>query len=151
MLQARGSAGEAIEEYQLALALRPGDATVENALGAALLASNQISEAILHLSAAASARPDYFDAHYNLGIAQGTAGNFSAAVQELTTAVNLNPNDAGAHASLGAAYAGARRNRASDFAFQSSPGNRSKQRAGERKSGHFAQRLLASLNSELML
>jgi Flp pilus assembly protein TadD len=106
MLQARGSAQEAIEEYQLALALRPGDATVENALGAALLASNQISEAILHLSAAASARPDYFDAHYNLGIAQGTAENFSAAVQELTTAVKLQPDDAGAQANLGAALAG---------------------------------------------
>jgi Flp pilus assembly protein TadD len=106
MLQARGSAQEAIEEYQLALALRPGDATVENALGAALLASNQISEAILHLSAAASARPDYFDAHYNLGIAQGTAENFSAAVQELTTAVKLQPDEAGAQANLGAALAG---------------------------------------------
>jgi cytochrome c-type biogenesis protein CcmH/NrfG len=106
MLQARGSAPEAIEQYQLALGLRPGDATVENALGGALLASNQISEAIVHLSAAAAARPDYFDAHYNLGIAHGTAENFSAAVQELTTALKLKPEDAGAEANLGAAPAG---------------------------------------------
>jgi Flp pilus assembly protein TadD len=106
MLQARGSAPEAIEQYQLALGLRPGDATVENALGGALLASNQISEAIVHLSAASAARPDYFDAHYNLGIAHGTAENFSAAVQELTTALKLKPDDAGAEANLGAAPAG---------------------------------------------
>jgi Flp pilus assembly protein TadD len=106
MLQARGSAPEAIEQYQLALGLRPGDATVENALGGALLASNQISEAIVHLSAGAAARPDYFDAHYNLGIAHGTAENFSAAVQELTTALKLKPDDAGAEANLGAAPAG---------------------------------------------
>src|SRR6266478_6342116 len=89
MLQARGAPLEALEHYQAALALRPGDATVENALGGALLAANRISEAIAHLNAAASARPDYFDAHYNLGIAQGTAGNFSDAVRELTTAVKL--------------------------------------------------------------
>jgi Tfp pilus assembly protein PilF len=105
MLQARGAPLEALEHYQAALALRPGDATVENALGGALLAANRISEAIAHLSAAVSARPDYFDAHYNLGIAQGTAGNFSEAVQELTTAVKLKPDDAGAEANLGAAFA----------------------------------------------
>jgi Tfp pilus assembly protein PilF len=105
MLQARGAPLEALEHYQAALALRPGDPTVENALGGALLAANRISEAIAHLNAAASARPDYFDAHYNLGIAQGTAGNFSGAVQELTTAVKLKPDDAGAEANLGAAFA----------------------------------------------
>ena len=106
MLQARGAASAAIEQYRLALALRPGDAIVENALGSALLASGRISDAITHLSAAASAQPDYFDAHYNLGIAHGTAENFSAAVEEFTAAAKLKPNDAGAEANLGAAFAG---------------------------------------------
>jgi Flp pilus assembly protein TadD len=105
MLQSRGAAGEAVQQYQAALALHAGDATVENALGAALLASNRIADAIAHFAAAANARPDYFDAHYNLGIAQATAGNFSAAVRELTIAIKLKPEDSGAEANLGAALA----------------------------------------------
>ena len=127
MLQGRGALEEAVEHYRSALALRPGDATVENALGSALLASNRISEAIAHLSAAASARPEYFDAHYNLGIAEGTAGNFSSAAQELTTAVRLKPDDAGAEANLGAAFAalGDRQKAVFHFhrALQLDPGN----------------------------
>jgi tetratricopeptide (TPR) repeat protein len=105
MLQLRGATGEAVTQYQSALALRPGDATVENALGGALLVSNQIPEAIAHLTVAATARPEYFDAHYNLGIAQASAGNFPAAVQQLMTAIKLKPDDAGAEANLGAALA----------------------------------------------
>lgn len=105
MLQLRGATQEAVEQYQQALTLRPADATVENALGGALLASHRVPEAIAHLTAAVSARPEYFDAHYNLGIAQAIAGNFPAAVQELTAAVKLKPDDAGAEANLGAAFA----------------------------------------------
>jgi len=105
MLQLRGAAQEAVDQYQQALTLRPADATVENALGGALLASHRIPEAVAHLTAAVNARPEYFDAHYNLGIAQAIAGNFPAAAQELTAAVKLKPDDAGAEANLGAAYA----------------------------------------------
>jgi Flp pilus assembly protein TadD len=104
MLQLRGATQEAVEQYQQALTLRPADATVENALGGALLASHRIPEAIAHLTAAVNARPEYFDAHYNRGIAQAMAGNFPAAVQELAIAVKLKPDDAGAEANLGAAY-----------------------------------------------
>jgi Flp pilus assembly protein TadD len=105
MLQLRGAAQQAVEQYQQALALRPADATVENALGGALLAAHQLPQAIAHLTVAANARPEYFDAHYNLGIAQAIAGNFPAAAQELTAAVKLKPDDAGAEANLGAAFA----------------------------------------------
>jgi TolA-binding protein len=105
MLQMRGATPEAVEQFQAALALQPGDATVENALGAALLSSRRIPEAITHLTAAAAGRPDYFDAHYNLGIAQGTAGNFPAAAEQLAIAVKLKPDDSGAEANLGAALA----------------------------------------------
>ena len=105
MLQLRGATPEAVEQFRAALDLRPGDATVENALGAALLASQRIPEAITHLSAAAAARPEYFDAHYNLGIAQGTAGDFPAAAEQLAIAVKLKPDDSGAEGNLGAALA----------------------------------------------
>src|SRR5262249_42542126 len=66
LLQARGASQESVGHYQAALDLRPGDAPVENALGAALLSLGKIPEAVKHLYAATVARPDYFDAHYNL-------------------------------------------------------------------------------------
>jgi hypothetical protein len=75
MSQARGDAAAAIPEYLNALQLRPGDATVENALGGALLASGRVPEAEQHLRAAIQSRPDYFDAHYNLGNALASRGD----------------------------------------------------------------------------
>jgi Tfp pilus assembly protein PilF len=105
MLQARGALEESSLHYQAALALRPGDATVENALGAALLSSGKISEAVRHLYAAAAGRPGYFDAHYNLGIALAGAGEFRLAAGEFAEAARLKPGDSGAEANLGAALA----------------------------------------------
>src|SRR5579859_4481445 len=52
MLQARGELAPSIDHYQLALALRPGDATVENALGGAFFAAENLPQAIAHLSVA---------------------------------------------------------------------------------------------------
>lgn len=105
MLQARGAVSEALDQFQLAQALRPGNATVENALGGAFLAMNRIPQAIEHLSAATAARPDYFDAHYNLGIALANAEQFARAAQEFAVAAKLRPEDAGAESNLGAALA----------------------------------------------
>jgi tetratricopeptide (TPR) repeat protein len=105
MLQLRGAAREALQQYQVALALRPGDATVENAVGGVLLALNRIPEAVQHLTAATAARPEYFDAHYNLAIALANAGDFPGAAREFVAAVRLRPLDAAAEANLGAALA----------------------------------------------
>jgi tetratricopeptide (TPR) repeat protein len=105
MLEARGALEESVSHYEAALALRPGDATVENALGAALLSSGKFPEAIRRLRAAAAARPDYFDAHYNLGMALANVGEFNRAADEFSEAARLNPKDSGAEANLGAALA----------------------------------------------
>jgi tetratricopeptide (TPR) repeat protein len=105
MLQLRGATPEALQQFEAALELRPGDATVENAVGGALLTLNRIPEAIQHLTAATAARPEYFDAHYNLGIALANAGDFPRAAQEFAAAVKLRPADAAAEANLGAALA----------------------------------------------
>ena len=105
MLQARGALEESVSHYEAALALRPGDATVENALGAALLSSGKFPEAIRRLRSAAAARPDYFDAHYNLGIALANVGEFTGAAEEFSEAARLKPEDSGAEANLGAALA----------------------------------------------
>jgi tetratricopeptide (TPR) repeat protein len=105
ILQMRGKPSEAASEYAVAQRLRPGDATVENALGGALLAEGKIREATQHLISAAIARPDYFDAHYNLGLAFAAQEDFSRALTEFRAAVKLNPDDANAEANLGGALA----------------------------------------------
>src|SRR5262249_50745997 len=105
MLQARGETAQSIEHYRLALALRPGDATVENALGSAYFASEDLRQPILHLSASVKARPDYFDSRYNLGLAFARAGEFPKAIEHLLAAATLHPKDADAEANLGAAFA----------------------------------------------
>ena len=105
MLQARGATVEALEQYQAALGLRPGEPTVENALGGALLALRRIREAVEYLRAATAARPDYFDAHYNLGMASALSEDFARAAEEFAAAVRLRPDDPDAEANLGAALA----------------------------------------------
>jgi Flp pilus assembly protein TadD/mono/diheme cytochrome c family protein len=105
MLQARGDVRGAETQYQAALQLRPGDATVNNALAGALLASGRVDEAVAHLTAALKARPDYFDAHYNLGQALASQGNFNGAAEQFRDAAQENPQDADAEANLGSALA----------------------------------------------
>jgi Tfp pilus assembly protein PilF len=105
ILQMRGKTADAAAEYAVAQRLRPGDATVENALGGALLAEGKIPEAIQHLISASLARPDYFDARYNLGLAFAAQQDFVRATAEFRAAVALNPNDANAEANLGGAFA----------------------------------------------
>ncbi len=105
MLQARGETAQSIEHYRRALSLKPGDATVENALGSAYFAAQDLPSAIQHLSASVKVRPDYFDSQYNLGLAFANAGQFPQAIEHLRVAVALHPRDADAEANLGAAYA----------------------------------------------
>ena len=105
MLQSRGKLEAALAQYEAALAIRPGDAVANNALGGALLAANRVDRAVNHLKAALQNRPDYFDAHYNLGSALAAEGDFAAAAEQFRSAVRLNPEDADAEANLGSALA----------------------------------------------
>ena len=105
MLQSRGKLEAALAQYEAALAIRPGDAVANNALGGALLAANRVDRAVNHLKAALQNRPDYFDAHYNLGSALAAKGDFAAAAEQFRSAVRLNPEDADAEANLGSALA----------------------------------------------
>lgn len=105
MLQARGELAEAMRQYELALGLRPEDATVNNAFAAANMAAGHPDTAIKYLAAALRARPDYFDAHYNMGTALAIQGDFKGAVEQFRAAVRLNPQDANAEANLGGALA----------------------------------------------
>ncbi|HEX7695805.1 MAG TPA: tetratricopeptide repeat protein [Candidatus Acidoferrum sp.] len=105
MLQVRGELAEALKQYELALRLRPEDATVNNAFAAATMAAGHPELAVRYLTAALRSRPDYFDAQYNLGTALAMQGDFPGAVEHFRAAVRLNPQDANAEANLGGALA----------------------------------------------
>jgi len=105
MLQARGEFSQSIEHYHRAISLRPGDPVVENALGGAYFAVQDLPQAITHLSASVNSRPDYFDSQYNLGLALATVGQFPSAIEHLRAATKLRPQDADAEANLGGALA----------------------------------------------
>jgi cytochrome c-type biogenesis protein CcmH/NrfG/mono/diheme cytochrome c family protein len=105
MLQARGELDDALKHYELALRIRPDDATVNNALAGAKIAAGQSEAAIPYLAAALRSRPGYFDAHYNLGTALAMQEDFKGAVEHFRAAVRLNPHDANAEANLGGALA----------------------------------------------
>ena len=105
MLQARGAQAEAIQQFELAVRLRPQDATANNALGASLLAAGHVGEAMPYLQAALEAQPENFDAHYNLANALVAESRFSEAIEQYRVATNLHPDDANAEANLGSALA----------------------------------------------
>jgi tetratricopeptide (TPR) repeat protein/mono/diheme cytochrome c family protein len=105
LLMRRGEINEALLHFAQANRIRPNQATVNNAFGAALLAAGRPEEAIPPLTAALNARADYFDAHYNLGNALASLGDFRGALAQFQTAVRINPQDANAEANVGSAFA----------------------------------------------
>ncbi len=105
MLQARGALDQAVEQFQVAVSIRPTDAVANNALGGALLLKGDVEQAIKQFNIALAAQPDYFDAHYNLGNALAAQGNFGGAAEQFGEAVRVNPEDATAQANLGSALA----------------------------------------------
>lgn len=105
MLQARGKLAKAMKQYELALQLRPEDATVNNAIAGVNMAAGHPDAAIKYLIAALHARPDYFDAQYNLGTALAMTEDFRGAEEHFRAAVRINPQDANAEANLGGVLA----------------------------------------------
>jgi tetratricopeptide (TPR) repeat protein len=103
MLQARGQSSDALKQYELALTLRPEDATVNNAIAGTNLAAGHPDLAVRYLQTALRSRPNYFDAHYNLGTALAMQSDFTGALEHFRAAVQINPQDANAQANLGAA------------------------------------------------
>lgn len=105
MLQAKDKLDDAIGEYELAVRLRPDDATANNAIGAALVTAGHADKGAEYLQTALKARPDYFDAHYNLGFALAAQNDFEGASKQFSMALQLQPQDANVEANLGAALA----------------------------------------------
>jgi tetratricopeptide (TPR) repeat protein/mono/diheme cytochrome c family protein len=108
VLQSMGKVQEALEVYRKALAIKPGDPTAENNVGAAILStgpmnSESLAEATQHFRASLKGRPDYVDALHNLGKALLAQGNAEEAASQFTHVLYVDPDDVDAHAYLGSA------------------------------------------------
>ncbi len=84
----------ALAEFDKALAIVPGEPTVEFNVGTALYRLQRYPEAIAHLRKAVDAAPEYFDAWGNLGVAQQKAGDLPAALGSYRRARALDPDAA---------------------------------------------------------
>ena len=78
--------------FQRALALRPGDPDLLDALGLALLDAEQTQGALQALRLAVSARPDHPIFHYHLARALEQAGELATADPEYREAIRLAPS-----------------------------------------------------------
>ena len=104
-MQQAGRYDLALEDFQRALTLAPGDPVILNAIGVVLLKLQRVPEAIKVLSEAVAANPEIAQSHYRLGLVQATAGNHEAARLSHERAVELDPNHAEAIASLASSAA----------------------------------------------
>jgi tetratricopeptide (TPR) repeat protein len=92
-LQMAGDPDQAIEKYQMALALNPNSAMAHQRLGFLLFhAKKQSREAIEHSQAALRLEPHNPFAHHDLGVELASCGDLSNAVPHLAEAVRLLPN-----------------------------------------------------------
>ena len=91
---------EAIEQYQIALRLKPDYAEAHNNLGNALWRSGCSDEALERYKTALRLKPDYFEAHNNMGAALLHLGRTAEAIEQMSIASQLRPDYAPLHFSL---------------------------------------------------
>lgn len=88
-----GELDAAIGVLVRALAIRPGDATIEANLGAALAKAKRFDEAEKHLSAALILTPNDVDVMANLARAEYELGQYQAAMKTFAAALKLAPGN----------------------------------------------------------
>ncbi len=95
-----GRIPEAIEQFNLALRLKPDYFDAANNLGLALARANRVPEAVEAFRRAIGINPDSAEGHNNLGVALANTGRMPEALQEFQQAVRLDPGYADARANL---------------------------------------------------
>ena len=95
---------KALEQYMIAIKLRPDYAEVYNKLGAIYQDRNMPDKAIEQYLIAIKLKPEYIDAHSNLAIIYQERNMPDKAINELQTVIRLKPDQAAAHLNLGTLY-----------------------------------------------
>jgi len=103
--QDKGMLEAAIQEFQIALRLRPNYVMARNNLGSAYVVQGRLEEATQEFQIALRLRPNFAEGHYNLGSASMTQGRLEEAIQEFQNALRLRPDYAKARNNLGTAFA----------------------------------------------
>ena len=91
----------AVEHWQRAVALTPGNASLHNELGNSLIALQKHADARHQYEEAVRLDPDYVDAHYNLANMLLFQGDKTGAQTQFETVIRLYPDHADAHYNLG--------------------------------------------------
>ena len=97
----KGQVHEALEQFQKALEINPGNVDTRNNLGNALLQRGKLDEAIAQYRKALEINPSYPEVHYNFANALVQKGEFEEAVVEFQKALEINPGYADAHYNFG--------------------------------------------------
>jgi len=100
LLEHRGEAFAAEEQYRQALQIYPDDVKAHVNLGNALLRQGKASEAIEQYQEALRIKPDYVRAHINLGNVLLLQGNLREAIGHYEEALRIDPDSAEAHLNL---------------------------------------------------
>lgn len=95
---------EAIEQYRIALELKPNFVWAHNNLGITYRKKGHTEKAIEHYKVALGLKPDFVLAHNNLGNIYLDKGLTDEAIEEYKTALTLEPHFALARYNLGRAY-----------------------------------------------
>jgi predicted Zn-dependent protease len=94
----------AVRLHTQALALRPGDPAILDALAEVHAALGQTTDALYHATLAAEAAPEQASVHLRLGRLLADAGQSARAIVSLETAARLAPRDLDAATALATAY-----------------------------------------------
>ena len=103
LLEHRGEASAAEEQYRQALQIYPDDIKARVNLGNALARQGKASEAIEQYREALRIKPDHARAHINLGNVLLLQGNVRDAIEHYDDALRIDPHSAEAHLNLGVA------------------------------------------------
>lgn len=103
-LRAIGKVREAIEQYKLAIRLKPDYAEAYNNLGVAYKELGRMDEAMEQYKSAIRLQPEFAEAYNNLGIVYWETGSAEDAIQQYRKAISLDGGLANAHTNLGVVY-----------------------------------------------
>jgi tetratricopeptide (TPR) repeat protein len=98
-----GRLAGAVQQFEAALRLSPGDVEIRDNLGVTLEHMGRITEAIQHYETALRLKPSFPEAHCNLGNALLRTGKIAEAIGQYEEALRLRPDFAEVRYNLGGA------------------------------------------------